>query len=289
MGDLSRGMRRVIVEAQDGGDQREYVIPHGKHLHVHDGDFVRAGDALTDGRVNPHDILRVRGIKEVQEYLVDEIQEVYRTQGVGIDDKHIEVIVRQMLQKVRIEDPGDTRFLEGEIADKNGLRDEQEKVVDEGGDAARFSPLLLGITKASLSTGSFVSAASFQETTRILTEASINGSIDPLRGLKENVAIGKLIPAGTGILKLRKLRSVALDAEPEEEEIDLLLDLPSIMDARISPEGGDEIEEVEALEEADDLEAEEVEEGDEDDDDDDFADLDEPEDLGEEENVVPEE
>ncbi|MBP6875150.1 MAG: DNA-directed RNA polymerase subunit beta' [Candidatus Eisenbacteria bacterium] len=242
LGDLSRGMRRVIVEAQDGGDQREYLIPHGKHLHVHDGDFVRAGDALTDGRINPHDILRVRGIKEVQEYLVDEIQEVYRTQGVGIDDKHIEVIVRQMLQKVRIEDPGDSRFLEGEVADKNILKDEQERVVDEGGNPARFAPLLLGITKASLSTNSFVSAASFQETTRILTEASINGSTDPLRGLKENVAIGKLIPAGTGMPKLRKLKSVALDAQPEEEEIDLLLDLPSILDAPYEP--GDDLEEL---------------------------------------------
>ena len=253
LGDLLRGMRRVIVEAQDGGGQREYLIPHGKHLHVHDGDFVRAGDALTDGRINPHDILRVRGIKEVQEYLVDEIQEVYRTQGVGIDDKHIEVIVRQMLQKVRIEDPGDSRFLEGEIADKNILKDEQDRVVDEGGNPARFAPLLLGITKASLSTQSFISAASFQETTRILTEASINGSTDPLRGLKENVAIGKLIPAGTGMPRLRRMKSIALDAEPEEEEIDLLLDLPSIMDAQIGP--GDDLE---GLEEADILEEGEI-------------------------------
>ncbi|MCK4415269.1 MAG: DNA-directed RNA polymerase subunit beta', partial [Candidatus Eisenbacteria sp.] len=230
LGDLTRGMRRVIVIAEDESDQREYLIPHGKHMHVHDGDFVHAGDPLTDGRINPHDILRVRGIKEVQEYLVDEIQEVYRMQGVGIDDKHIEVIVRQMLQKVRIEDPGDTRFLEGELVDKNMLKDEQNRVVEEGGNPARFAPLLLGITKASLSTHSFVSAASFQETTRILTEASINGSVDPLRGLKENVAIGQLIPAGTGMAKLRRLKSVALDAEPDEEDIDLLLDFPSIMD-----------------------------------------------------------
>jgi len=236
LGDLTRGMRRVLVATEDESDQREYLIPHGKHLHVHDGDFVRAGDPLTDGKVNPHDILRVRGIKEVQEYLVDEIQEVYRTQGVHIDDKHIETIVRQMLQKVRIEDAGDSRFLEGELVDRGMLRMEQDRVVGEGGSPARHAPLLLGITKASLTVHSFVAAAAFQETTRILTEASINGSIDPLRGLKENVAIGQLIPAGTGIHGLRRLRSVALDAEPEEEEIDLLLDLPSIMDASLAVE-----------------------------------------------------
>ncbi len=234
LGDLTRGMRRVTVVTEDESDQREYLIPHGKHLHVHDGDFVRAGDPLTDGKVNPHDILRVRGIKEVQEYLVDEIQEVYRTQGVRIDDKHIETIVRQMLQKVRIEDPGDTQFLENELVDKGILSEAQERVVTEGGNPARYAPLLLGITKASLSTHSFVSAASFQETTRILTDASINGAIDPLRGLKENVAIGQLIPAGTGMHRLRRLRAVPLDVEPEEEEIDLLLDFPSILDAPLA-------------------------------------------------------
>ncbi len=224
LGKLTRGLRKIIVVSEDGEDEREYLIPHGKHLHVQEGDFVQAGQPLTDGAVNPHDILRVRGIKEVQEYLVDQIQEVYRQQGVPIDDKHVEIIVRQMLQKVRIEDPGDTRFLEGEMVDKIVLREEQESVVQEGGSPARFTPLLLGITKASLSTHSFVSAASFQETTRILTEASIHGSVDPLRGLKENVAIGQLIPAGTGLPGLRKLRSVPLDVEPEEdEEEDLLL------------------------------------------------------------------
>jgi DNA-directed RNA polymerase subunit beta' len=242
LGGMTRGLRKVVVVTEDESDQREYLIPHGVHLHLHDGDFVHAGDALTGGKVNPHDILRVRGIKEVQEYLVDEIQEVYRTQGVGIDDKHIETIVRQMLQKVRIEDPGDTRLLEGELVDKSILKEEQERVVAEGGNAARYVPLLLGITKASLSTQSFVSAASFQETTRILTEASIHGSEDPLRGLKENVAIGQLIPAGTGIARLRNLKAVALDAEPEEEEEELLFDLPSIEDSLLeksTPEDGD--------------------------------------------------
>jgi DNA-directed RNA polymerase subunit beta' len=265
MGELTRGMRRVIVIAEDESDQREYLIPHGKHMHVHEGDYVRAGEPLTDGRVNPHDILRVRGIKEVQEYLVDEIQEVYRTQGVGIDDKHIESIVRQMLQKIRIEDPGDTRFLEGELVDKSILREEQDRVVTEGGNPARYSPLLLGITKASLSTQSFVSAASFQETTRILTEASIHGSLDPLQGLKENVAIGQLIPAGTGIRRLRRLHSVALDAEPEEEEIDLLLDFPSILDPTpAAAPGGEELEEEDLSEEEEEEEevAEEAPSGD---------------------------
>ena len=251
MGDITRGMRRVIVTSEDEGDQREYLIPHGKHMYVHEGDYVHAGEPLTDGRINPHDILRVRGIKEVQEYLVDEIQEVYRTQGVGIDDKHIESIVRQMLRKVRIEDPGDTRFLENELVDKQVLREEQDRVVTEGGSPARYSPLLLGITKASLSTHSFVSAASFQETTRILTEASIQGSTDPLLGIKENVAIGQLIPAGTGMPPLRRLKSVPLDAEPEEEDIDLLLDFPSLLDPSAGGGLGAAASEEEADEEAD--------------------------------------
>ena len=229
LGKLTRGMRKIEVTSEDGEEVREYLIPHGRHLHVQEGDYVRSGNPMTDGAINPHDILRVKGIKDVQEYLVDQIQEVYRAQGVPIDDKHVEIIVRQMLQKVRIEDPGDTRFLEGELADKIMLKEEQAAVVAEGGEAARYSPLLLGITKASLSTHSFVSAASFQETTRILTEASINGSVDPLRGLKENVAIGQLIPAGTGMPSLRGLKAVPLDAEPEEEEEELLLELPPIL------------------------------------------------------------
>jgi DNA-directed RNA polymerase subunit beta' len=236
LGKLTRGMRKIEVVSDDGADVREYLIPHGRHLHIQENDYVRAGMSLTDGAVNPHDILRVLGIKEVQEYLVDQIQEVYRAQGVPIDDKHIEIIVRQMLQKVRIEDPGDTRFLEGELVDKAMLKEEQEAVVTQGGEPARYSPLLLGITKASLSTHSFVSAASFQETTRILTDASIHGSVDPLRGLKENVAIGQLIPAGTGLPSLRRLRAVPLDAEPEEEEDELLLELPPILQGLTVPE-----------------------------------------------------
>jgi DNA-directed RNA polymerase subunit beta' len=212
----SRGKRRVVVTPDVGGaEAKEYLIPKGKHVSVHEGDRVRAGEALMDGSSNPHDILRIKGEKDLAKYLVDEVQEVYRLQGVRIDDKHIEVIVRQMLQKVRVEDPGDTIFLEGEQVDRLVLADENEKVRGEGLTPATFQPLLLGITKASLSTQSFISAASFQETTRVLTEAAVQGSTDYLRGLKENVIIGHLIPAGTGMTQYGKLR---LEAELEAVE-----------------------------------------------------------------------
>ena len=204
-GSVTRGMRKVIVRGEDSG-VCEYLIPQGKHLYVQEGSQVRAGDRLTEGPINPHDILKIKGIEEVQEYLVNEIQEVYRLQGVRIDDKHIEVVVRQMLQKVRIDDPGNTAFLEGEHVDRLVVLEENERMLGEGQQPATFQPLLLGITKASLSTESFISAASFQETTRVLTEAAIQGKIDHLRGLKENVIIGHLIPAGTGMPIYRKLR-----------------------------------------------------------------------------------
>jgi len=222
-GGITRGMRKIVVTGESG-DAKEYLIPQGKHLHVQEGSEVTAGDRLTDGPINPHDILRIKGIKEVQEYLVEEIQEVYRLQGVHIDDKHIEVVVRQMLQKVRIEDPGDsTTFLEGDQVDKVVLREENERIEEEGGQPATYVPLLLGLTKASLSTQSFISAASFQETTRILTEASIRGSIDYLRGLKENVTIGNLIPAGTGLPHYKKLRVMG-----EEEELTAFLERETV-------------------------------------------------------------
>jgi DNA-directed RNA polymerase subunit beta' len=213
-------MRKLLVKGDDG-DVREYLIPQGKLRYVQEGSSVRAGDRITEGPINPHDILKIKGIEEVQEYLVDEIQEVYRLQGVRIDDKHIEVIVRQMLQKVRIEDPGNTAFLEGEHMDRLLVLEENERMVKEGQQPATFQPLLLGITKASLSTDSFISAASFQETTRVLTEAAIQGKVDFLRGLKENVIIGHLIPAGTGMPTYRKLRLESEKQAPavvEEEE-----------------------------------------------------------------------
>ncbi|MFA6110549.1 MAG: DNA-directed RNA polymerase subunit beta', partial [Candidatus Latescibacterota bacterium] len=197
-GGLVRGNRELIVTALDG-EERRYLIPYGKHLRVHDGDRVVAGERLSEGSINPHDILRVQGVHKVQEYLVNEIQDVYRLQAVEINDKHIEVIVRQMLQKVKVTAPGDTNFLEGEEVDKIRFNRENEKVLSEGGDPATCQPILLGITRASLRTDSFISAASFQETTRVLTEAAVQGKVDRLRGLKENVIIGRLIPAGTGM------------------------------------------------------------------------------------------
>jgi DNA-directed RNA polymerase subunit beta' len=217
-GKVVRGSRTLVVKNEDTQDEREYGIPQGKHLHAQEGDSVRAGDRLTDGPVNPHDILQIKGIQRVQEYLVNEIQEVYRLQGVRIDDKHIEVIVRQMLQKVRIEDPGDTIFLEGEHIDKMQLAEENKRVEAEGGVASTYKPLLLGITKASLATPSFISAASFQETTRVLTEAAVTGQTDYLRGLKENVIIGHLIPAGTGMARYRKIRVSKEEEEAERPE-----------------------------------------------------------------------
>jgi len=196
-----KGMRVVTVK---GGDNiREYLIPKGKHVSVHEGDWVRAGEPLMDGAVNPHNILDILGPQELQRYLVDEVQKVYRLQGVTINDKHIEVVVRQMMKKVRIEDPGDTDFLISENVDRRLFQDENSKVKAAGGKPAQGRPLLLGITKASLTTDSFVSAASFQETTRVLTEAAISGSLDELRGLKENVIMGRIIPAGTGMSKYR--------------------------------------------------------------------------------------
>ena len=196
-GGLVRGNRELIVTSPDE-EEKKYLVPYGKHLRVHEGDRVVAGERLSEGSVNPHDILRVQGVNKVQEYLVNEIQDVYRLQAVEINDKHIEVIVKQMLQKVRIIDPGDTNFLEGEEVDKVRFNKENEKVIAEGGDPSTCQPILLGITRASLRTDSFISAASFQETTRVLTEAAVQGKVDHLRGLKENVIIGRLIPAGTG-------------------------------------------------------------------------------------------
>jgi DNA-directed RNA polymerase subunit beta' len=196
------------------------LVPRGAHVMVQDGERVEAGDPLTEGDPSPHDILAVKGEKELQRYMTDKIQEVYRSQGVGINDKHIEVIVRQMMRSVRIEEVGDTEFLVDEQVDRFRFNEENERILNAGGKAAQGRPLLLGITKASLSTDSFVSAASFQETTRVLTEASIAGRVDLLRGLKENVIVGRLIPAGTG---MDYYRNVVLEREeippaPEETE-----------------------------------------------------------------------
>ncbi len=225
---VSKGQRKLVIVPDDGSEPREYSMPRGVHVNVHEGERVRAGEQLMDGPSNPHDILRVLGEKELQKYLVNEIQEVYRLQGVNINDKHIEVVARQMMRWVRIEDVGDTEFLIDEQVDKFRFLEENERVIADGGRPATAQPLLLGITKASLSTESFISAASFQETTRVLTEASISGRVDHLRGLKENVTMGRLIPAGTGFEYYRHVRIPADEPppppalpQPTEDDFDL--------------------------------------------------------------------
>ncbi|HXN49788.1 MAG TPA: hypothetical protein VN893_24255, partial [Bryobacteraceae bacterium] len=213
-GEVVKAQRKVIIRGDDG-QEREYLIPRGIHINVQEGDRVKAGDPLMDGPRNPHDILDVLGETELQKYLVNEVQEVYRLQGVNINDKHLETIVRQMMRWVRIEDIGDTEFLPEEVVDKFKFREENEKVILAGGRPAQGKALLLGITKASLSTDSFISAASFQETTRVLTEAAINGKVDYLRGLKENVIMGRLIPAGTGMEYYRRVKIAGEEIEEE--------------------------------------------------------------------------
>jgi DNA-directed RNA polymerase subunit beta' len=209
-----KGKRRIVATpfGPDGSplheQAREYLIPKGKHLQVQPGDRVRSGDPLMDGPANPHDILRVKGEKELAAWLVNEIQQVYRLQGVTINDKHIEIIVRQMLRRVRIKEVGDTTFLVDEHVEKHVFEAENARVMGRGLRPAVAEPLLLGITKASLSTDSFISASSFQETTKVLTEAAICGKTDDLRGLKENVIMGRLIPAGTGLPPYRRLQMI---------------------------------------------------------------------------------
>ncbi len=203
-GKYTKGKRKMTI-TPEVGESVDYFVARGKHVSVLEGDYVRAGEALMDGSVDPHDILKIRGIKELAKYLVNEVQEVYRLQGVKINDKHIEVIVRQMLRQVNVTDVGDSQFLLGEHVEKWRFEDENRKIVDKGEKPAAAEPLLLGITKASLSTESFISAASFQETTKVLSDASVAGKIDKLKGLKENVIMGRLIPAGTGLKTYRNI------------------------------------------------------------------------------------
>ncbi len=216
--------RRIVVRPEDGGEPTEYLIPKGKHLAVQEGDYVRVGDLLMDGNPVPHDILEILGVEALAEYLVNEIQSVYRLQGVKISDKHIEVIVRQMLQKVEISEPGDTTFLVGEQVDRDEFEEANNRVLLENGIPAKGTPVLQGITKASLQTRSFISAASFQETTRVLTEAAVYGKLDNLVGLKENVIVGRLIPAGTGsvVNRLKRIaaeRDAVIEAERSQAEL----------------------------------------------------------------------
>ena len=235
-GGIVKGQRKIIIVPEDGGEPREYSLPRGVHVNVQEGDRVRAGEPLMDGPSNPHDILSVLGEKALHAYLVNEIQEVYRLQGVNINDKHIEVIVRQMMRWVKIEDVGDTEFLIEEQVDRFRFMEENERVIANGGRPATGRPLLLGITKASLSTDSFISAASFQETTRVLTEASISGKVDHLRGLKENVTMGRLIPAGTGFEYYRQVRIPADEPPPPPPPTPEELELEREMEYFVEPE-----------------------------------------------------
>src|SRR2546426_430992 len=231
-----KGMRKIVIRADDG-ETKEYLIPRGKHISVHEGDRVKAGEALMDGSPNPHDYLAVLGDRELQRYLVNEVQEVYRLQGVTINDKHIEIIVRQMLRRVRIEEVGGTDFVVGELVDKFVFQDENDRAIAAGKPPATAKPVLLGITKASLSTDSFISAASFQETTRVLTEAAISGKTDDLRGLKENVIVGRLIPAGTGLGHYTRAEVLSQGAD----EAPVAVEEPPVDDAIDSDPGSEEI------------------------------------------------
>jgi DNA-directed RNA polymerase subunit beta' len=215
-GEISKGLRKIYVESEDARTTKEYSIPRGVHINMQEGEHMKAGEPLIDGPLNPHDLLAVLGEKFTQAYLVNAIQEVYRLQGVNINDKHIETIVRQMMRWVKVEDVGDTGFLLDEQVDKFRFREENDRIIADGGRPATGRPLLLGITKASLSTDSFISAASFQETTRVLTEAAVAGKVDYLRGLKENVIMGRLIPAGTGLERYRTIELLTEMPPPEE-------------------------------------------------------------------------
>ena len=206
--------REVVVTNDETGESKPYLIPYGSRIKVYDDQVIEAGDELTEGSVNPHDILKIKGVRAVQDYMLREVQRVYRLQGVEINDKHIEMIVRQMLKKVRIETQGDTEYLPGSMVDILEYEDLNAQLEEEGFEKAEGKQIMLGITKASLATNSFLSAASFQETTKVLTEAAIKGKIDPLIGLKENVILGKLIPAGTG---MKYYRSVKLDSDENAE------------------------------------------------------------------------
>ncbi|MBT3379445.1 MAG: DNA-directed RNA polymerase subunit beta' [Lentisphaerae bacterium] len=248
LGNIVRGKRTVMIRDPENDQVEEHTIPAGKRVVVFNGDFVRKGQPLTDGAVVPHEILEVCGPQDLQEYLVNEVQEVYRLQGVEINDKHIEIIVRQMMRKVRITEPGTTGFLFGESVDRRQFLDENMRVLAEGGQPAEAQPILLGITKASLETESFISAASFQDTTRVLTEAATLGRVDFLRGFKENVIMGQLIPAGTGY---RKLTNVVLEKaappEPSVEEANAALEAEELAGAKTGKSAADKTAEARRL------------------------------------------
>ena len=239
-GKETKGKQRLVITDMDG-EANEFLIPKEKQVLVHDGQVVNKGEMIVEGPADPHDIIQLKGIEELAIYIVDEVQDVYRLQGVKINDKHIEVIVRQMLRRVQITDPGDTDFITGEQVERSKLYDANDRVVAEGKHPAQFENILLGITKASLSTDSFISAASFQETTRVLTEAAIMGKTDTLRGLKENVIIGRLIPAGTG-LAYRRARKVREQFERDRAQMiaaeeEAMANMPEVEAEAAAPAG----------------------------------------------------
>ena len=229
-------MQSTITD-NETGNSKTYLIPYGSRIKVQDGQVLEAGDELTEGSVNPHDILKIKGVRAVQDYMLQEVQRVYRLQGVEINDKHVEMIVRQMLKKIKIEESGDSDVLPGVSMDVLDFNDMNEKLIAEGKKPAEGKQVMLGITKASLATDSFLSAASFQETTKVLTEAAINGKVDKLIGLKENVIIGKLIPAGTGMKRYRDVRLSTDEGESlgymDEDEI--------LRPINIEPEDAEEV------------------------------------------------
>ena len=244
--------REIVVTDTGTGNSKTYLIPYGSRIKVQDGQVLEAGDELTEGSVNPHDILKIKGVRAVQDYMIQEVQKVYRLQGVDINDKHIEVIVRQMLKKVKVEESGDSDILPGVSMNVLEYNDMNEKLLAEGKTPAEGKQVMLGITKASLATDSFLSAASFQETTKVLTEAAINGKVDHLIGLKENVLIGKLIPAGTG---MKRYRSVKLDSELDMDDEILFDDEEEEEDIQdMAPMEEEMMEEAEEVLDMDDLE-----------------------------------
>ena len=249
--------REIVITNNESGESKTYLIPFDSRIKIMDGTMVEAGDALTEGSINPHDILKIKGVRAVQDYLLQEVQRVYRLQGVEINDKHIEMIVRQMLKKIRVEDNGDSDFLPGTLVDILDYWDENERLVAEGKQPADGKQVLLGITKASLATNSFLSAASFQETTKVLTEAAIKGKVDPLIGLKENVIIGKLIPAGTG---MKRYRDVKLNTDMEEDDSLSISEEDEVLDLAEDTAKDEEFDDVDtAQDDSADVEAEAAE------------------------------
>ena len=268
--------REIVITNQETGESKAYLIPYGSRIRVLDGAILEAGDELTEGSVNPHDLLKIKGIRAVQDYMLREVQRVYRLQGVDISDKHIEVIVRQMLKKTRIENSGDTEFLPGTLVDVLDYEEINEKLIAEGKEPAEGKQVMLGITKAALATNSFLSAASFQETTKVLTEAAIKGKVDNLIGLKENIIIGKLIPAGTGMKRYRNVKlssdvelddTISFDEElifsgEMTEEDELMEDVETEADLDDFADVDDEMEELPEEELTDDIEEDMEEETD---------------------------